>query len=470
MLRELLQRVLSATWIACERNGIATGFEEVLILYDMVKAVMKNIKVSEAAKKYRESFVLNADDFHTACSLYDGINQKLDALAIVGAYHLKTSRVSIIYQIFILSLLAVGYDDLVSDHFSDIALVLGSCSDIVSGEVVTGLKKIASSIKKYEEKDKEFQKIDPREAISWLQVNCPTAARELDTLLKTHGHRCIQEMDFLSEPWSLKPENLITTLQMMMNTTDMNSPNKALTTEETIALLKTPKSSFVKWILKKVVPYSREAVVRRELTKAIFVDIVHTFRLAYRRLAKLMVLEGYLPEEGLIFFLTNKEIGQILNDHNTTLVQKAFRRKRIFPRLYELKYPEMNTGMPIPEKEDLDAVIDEGSVKVQGTPVCGGSIVSRVCVITDVADAKEIQQGDILITRSTDIAWSPYFPLLSGVVTEMGGLISHGAVVAREYGLPCIISAKKATQLFRTGDTVLLAADAGVLQLVKKHD
>ncbi|XP_017878509.1 uncharacterized protein LOC108624053 isoform X2 [Ceratina calcarata] len=454
--------------IACERNGKATTFLELYGFYDMVKAAMKNSEIEETAKKCRESLVFNADDFHTAHSLYNEINQQLEKFIIIGACHMHTTRVSIIYQIIVLSLLTKGYENLVSDHFSDIALVLGSCSEIASGEVVTGLKKILRCIKTYEKND-EFQKIDPLEAINWLKVNCPIAASEIDIFLKTHGHRCIQEMDFLSEPWSLKPENLIRTLQMMKNT-DIANSNKALTAEDTIALLKTPKSSLTKWILKKAVPHSRKAVVRRELTKAILVDLIHIFRLAYRRLGKLMVLEGYLPEEDLIFFLTKEEIGQILNDHNTALVQKAFRRKRLFPRLYELRYPEINIGMPIPEKVDLDVTIDEDSMKVQGTPVCGGSISNRACVITDIADAKNIQQGDILITRSTDVAWSPYFPLLSGIVTELGGLISHGAVVAREYGLPCIVGAKKATQLFQTGDIVLLAADAGVLQLVKKHN
>ena len=60
-------------------------------------------------------------------------------------------------------------------------------------------------------------------------------------------------------------------------------------------------------------------------------------------------------------------------------------------------------------------------------------------------------KGEILITISTDIGWSPYFPLLGGVVTELGGLISHGAVVAREYGLPCVVGAAGATSAFQTG-------------------
>lgn len=78
-------------------------------------------------------------------------------------------------------------------------------------------------------------------------------------------------------------------------------------------------------------------------------------------------------------------------------------------------------------------------------------MLGRACVITDLSEAKNIQHGDILITHCTDIGWSPYFPLLAGIVTELGGLISHGAVVAREYGLPCIVGVKGATKAFQTG-------------------
>lgn len=106
-------------------------------------------------------------------------------------------------------------------------------------------------------------------------------------------------------------------------------------------------------------------------------------------------------------------------------------------------------------QNNVDIVVDENSEKIQGMPVCGGSVLNRACVITDVSEAHMIQQGDILVTHATDIAWSPYFPLLSGIVTELGGLISHGAVVAREYGLPCIVGAKKATQIFQTGNILL---------------
>lgn len=86
--------------------------------------------------------------------------------------------------------------------------------------------------------------------------------------------------------------------------------------------------------------------------------------------------------------------------------------------------------------------------------MCGGEVTGRACVITHIDDAKEIRPGDVLITKSTDIGWTPYFSILFGVVTEIGGIISHGSVVAREFNLPCIIGATNATKVFKTGNTI----------------
>ncbi len=107
---------------------------------------------------------------------------------------------------------------------------------------------------------------------------------------------------------------------------------------------------------------------------------------------------------------------------------------------------------------------EEVKVVIKGTPVTVGAARGRVCVAQSPGEAKAtLQPGDILLTYSTDIGWTPYFSLIAGIVTEIGGTISHGAVIAREYQLPCLISAKNLCSLFRTGDTAYLDCAAGTL-------
>ncbi|KAG1699299.1 putative phosphoenolpyruvate synthase [Nymphon striatum] len=104
------------------------------------------------------------------------------------------------------------------------------------------------------------------------------------------------------------------------------------------------------------------------------------------------------------------------------------------------------------------------SVAIQilnSTAVSQGTVKGKARVITKVEDAKEIVPGEILVTTATDIAWSPYFPSLSGVVTEIGGLVSHGAVVAREYGIPCVVGVQQVTSILKSGDLIFLDAKKG---------
>jgi len=217
--------------------------------------------------------------------------------------------------------------------------------------------------------------------------------------------------------------------------------------------------------LKFIVPRTRDAVVCREKAKSMLIRTVHRFRLAYRRLGHLMVKDGMIPDPGLIFFFTHSELQQVINSSGAALINKAIRRRKLHPELCNLVFPEMSIGLPQPIQDQPSQQFhsDVHGVQVAGTPVYNGTVRAKVRVAMNLDEARLIQCGEILVTRSTDIGWSPYFPLLSGVVTELGGLVSHGAVVAREYGLPCIVGAQKATQLLRTGDDVILDGAKGTI-------
>ena len=112
--------------------------------------------------------------------------------------------------------------------------------------------------------------------------------------------------------------------------------------------------------------------------------------------------------------------------------------------------------------------VADGSVCLKGTAVTVGSIKARVCVAETIEEAVNVRQGDILLTYSTDIGWSPYFPLISGIVTEIGGTISHGAVNAREFGIPCLLAVENACSHFRTGDIAYLDTKTGTIVKVEE--
>jgi len=106
--------------------------------------------------------------------------------------------------------------------------------------------------------------------------------------------------------------------------------------------------------------------------------------------------------------------------------------------------------------------VAEGREGVPGSP---GVVTGIARVIANINDAHRLQPGDILVTRCTDPGWTPKFSLLSGVITETGGILSHAAVICREYGMPAILAVKKATTLIRDGETISIDGGTGVIMV-----
>jgi pyruvate,water dikinase len=100
-------------------------------------------------------------------------------------------------------------------------------------------------------------------------------------------------------------------------------------------------------------------------------------------------------------------------------------------------------------------------VILRGTGACGGQVTARAAVLGDVNDAYRLERGDVLITRQTDPGWGPVFGLVSGLVIERGGMLSHGAIIAREFGLPCVTGVKDATNRIPHGARVTVNGDQG---------
>jgi pyruvate,water dikinase len=107
----------------------------------------------------------------------------------------------------------------------------------------------------------------------------------------------------------------------------------------------------------------------------------------------------------------------------------------------------------------------DGRRYLQGIPVSGGVVEGRVRRAERLEDALGIAPDEILLARAASPAWTPVFFLAKGVLLDIGGMLSHCAVVAREYGIPCVVGAKNATALLADGDRVVLDANTGRVYL-----
>jgi pyruvate,water dikinase len=121
--------------------------------------------------------------------------------------------------------------------------------------------------------------------------------------------------------------------------------------------------------------------------------------------------------------------------------------------------------IPIPEVSDPDA-----SRVLRGVAASSGRVTGRAAVLADIGDAPRLTGGDVLVTRQTDPGWAPVFGLISGLVIERGGLLSHGAVIAREFGVPCIAGVPQATLRIGHGAIVTVDGNAGVCTIHDRLD
>jgi pyruvate,water dikinase len=101
-----------------------------------------------------------------------------------------------------------------------------------------------------------------------------------------------------------------------------------------------------------------------------------------------------------------------------------------------------------------------------GVGACGGQVRGRAAVLEDVTDCQRLAAGDVLVTRQTDPGWGLAFPLIRGLVLERGGMLSHGAILAREYGIPTVVGVREAARRIRSGQVVHVDGDRGVVHLV----
>lgn len=240
------------------------------------------------------------------------------------------------------------------------------------------------------------------------------------------------QFDLASKTWEMEPEQIIEMLQTTCRSSKVILQNKKekadLTNDQVIKMLKIPKKNFTRKILSVLLPLCKSSVQNRETSKSALIAYIHEIRKAYRHLADLMFAEGLLPDKELIFYLTRYELSDLLKTSSTNkyaIINKAMRRMKLFPSWNTYRFNEVNKGLIRPINDSENANYD-GMSTVTGTPVCEGVITARACVLNDFSEVHKIRAGDILVTHSTDIGWSPYFPILGGVVTELGGLISHG--------------------------------------------
>ncbi|MFZ4520377.1 MAG: PEP/pyruvate-binding domain-containing protein [Bacteroidales bacterium] len=395
--------------------------------------------------------------------LHNNLKQSVLPLGIGFGHHLSASAQSgTLYSAFMRIMTGDKRLPNAEDHHIATMLLL-DIPDIESADAVKSLENFSAQIRRDQVFSDRFTSAEPSEALRILQTEAPAEISEIfRNFLERHGHRCVRESELREKTWEENPQLLIQTLQTRVRLGASSHVRQNVLHDN--GELLTDQPFLKRRILLAMIAGARKAVARREITKAYSIKMVSTIRKGYRILAKRMLEAGLLDDADQVYFLTQDEIGQLIDDHDSSWKATANKRRAILPELDNLVFDEVSFGIPEPLAHEAEVVILEGQLK--GIPVSAGMVEGRARIIHSLQDAEQLREGEIMIAAFTDIGWTPYFSIISGLITEIGSPLSHGAVVAREYGIPAVVGAKGARQFLRDGDLIRLDGNKGIIEKV----
>jgi phosphohistidine swiveling domain-containing protein len=181
--------------------------------------------------------------------------------------------------------------------------------------------------------------------------------------------------------------------------------------------------------------------------------------------------QGWLSQEEHVFMLHSDELKAIAQQHeDKARILAVTEFRKLMYRGYKMLEPPGELGRAISERTTATLVESSNQVHLKGTGCSAGRVTARARVVTTLAECNHLQPSEILVTRSTDPAWTPVLGLVSGVVAEVGGLLSHGAVIGREYGLPTVFNVPGATQIIKTGQMLEVDGTNGTVRILPTED
>jgi pyruvate,water dikinase len=214
---------------------------------------------------------------------------------------------------------------------------------------------------------------------------------------------------------------------------------------------------------KRLIDRIRTFAGYREYPKYHMVSCYFVYKQALLNDADRLVQAGVLRDREDIFYLRFDEFGELVRTNQVD--DELIRQRKDAYRSYQALTP------PRVLTSDGEAVTgsyrraDVPAGALTGLPVSAGTVEGRARVILDMADA-DLEAGDILVTAYTDPSWTPAFVAIKGLVTEVGGLMTHGAVIAREYGLPAVVGVEHATRLIRDGQRIRVHGTDGYVEIL----
>lgn len=298
-------------------------------------------------------------------------------------------------------------------------------------------------------------------------------SKSIQAYLEKYGRRCSGEIDITRSRFSEEPTALIPMILGNINNFEPGAHKsifakgllEAKQKEQDLLnrLEQLPGGKQKAKKTKKMISRLRNFVGYREYPKYIMVGYYWVIKQALMREAVKLVQKGVTREKEDIYYLSFEEFREVVrtNQLDYSTITKRKEEHEVFEKLTP---PRIMTS----EGEVVFGEYDTGNIPkgaLAGIPASSGTVEGRARVIFRMEDA-ELEEGDILVTTFTDPSWTPVFVSIKGLVTEVGGMMTHGAVVAREYGLPTVVGVENATRMIKDGQRIRVNGTEGYVEIL----
>ena len=298
-------------------------------------------------------------------------------------------------------------------------------------------------------------------------------SKSIQAYLEKYGMRCSGEIDITRPRWSEQPTALI---PMILGNIRNFEPNAhRIKFEQGLKEAKQKEQELLSRLeqlpggkgkakkTKKMIRIVRNLIGYREYPKYTNIQRNYIYKQALLKEAGKLVQKGVIRKKEDIYYLTFEELREAVKTNR--LDYGIITKRKAEYEVYEkLTPPRLMTS----EGEVIMGEYDTGNIPkgaLAGVPVSTGVIEGRARVVLKLEDAI-IEEGDILVTKFTDPGWTPLFVSIKGLVTEVGGMMTHGAVIAREYGLPAVVGVDDATKLVRDGQRIRVNGTEGYVEIL----
>jgi pyruvate,water dikinase len=292
----------------------------------------------------------------------------------------------------------------------------------------------------------------------------------LDAFLDKHGYHGLGEGQLIAKMWREDPEPVLRLARQYAARPDSEHPHlmseqrtREREAAEKALLAKTP--AYQRPIAKLILKLAVARIPLRGVAKEALIRCLDVCRAAARRMGTLYVEQGVLSDPEDVFYFTADElIGGLPADAPAI----AAERRAIREELLTLDIPRTWEGTP--EAFVIEAAAASAAdVTVTGIGASGGVVEGPVRVVFDPTEV-DVEPGEIIVSPTTDPSWAAVLFLATALVVDIGGPLSHAAVVARECGIPCVIGTDNGTAVLRTGDFVRVDGNKGTVEILKRAD